>query len=191
MKARWPDGFRCPRCIGHVHCYVYGRRINRYQCRSCGHQATLTARLIMQFIKLPLTGWFMAFYLIGQSKHRISSLKLSRHLGINYAGAGFSITWFCGRCASMRRPIFCRERSGWMMSILAEIPWWQGRSLIGEQGGGRLTLDNAGHPRHVKLATVATFSVAAIGDWAQDSLAIGNEMISDDLPCLHAVNGAG
>ncbi len=27
---------------------VYGRRLKRYQCSSCGHQATLTAGTIMQ-----------------------------------------------------------------------------------------------------------------------------------------------
>ncbi len=27
-KARWPDGFRCPRCHGHGHGLVYGRRLN-------------------------------------------------------------------------------------------------------------------------------------------------------------------
>jgi transposase-like protein len=60
-KARWPDGFRCPRCGEHEHGLVYGRRLKRYQCRSCGHQATLTSGTIMQATKLPLTVWFLAF----------------------------------------------------------------------------------------------------------------------------------
>ena len=83
-KARWPDGFRCPRCHGEQHGLVYGRRLKRYQCRSCGHQATVTAGTILQATKLPLTTWFLAFYLIGQAKTGISSLELSRHLGVNY-----------------------------------------------------------------------------------------------------------
>ena len=33
---------------------------------------------------MPLTTWFLAFYLIGQAKTGISSLELSRHLGVNY-----------------------------------------------------------------------------------------------------------
>ena len=39
-KTRWPVGFRCPRCDGHDHGLVYGRRLKRYQCcqlRSSGH----------------------------------------------------------------------------------------------------------------------------------------------------------
>ena len=81
-KARWPDGLRCPRCNGHAHGLVYGRRLKRYQSRNCGHQATLTAGTIMQATKLPLTTWFLSFYLIGQAKTGISSLELSRHPGV-------------------------------------------------------------------------------------------------------------
>jgi len=83
-KARWPDLFRCPRSNYQEYGLVYGRRLKRYQCRSCGRQARLTAGTIMQATKLPLTFWFLAFYLIGQAKTGISSLELSRHLGVNY-----------------------------------------------------------------------------------------------------------
>lgn len=83
-KARSPNGFRCPRCGGHGHGLVQGRRLKRYQGRFCGHQVTLTAGKIMQAIKLPLTIWLQAFYLIGQAKTGISSLGLSHHLGVNY-----------------------------------------------------------------------------------------------------------
>ena len=38
----------------------------------------------MQATKLPPTTWFQAFYLIGQAKSGISSLELSRHLGVKY-----------------------------------------------------------------------------------------------------------
>jgi hypothetical protein len=56
-----------------------GRRLKRYQCSTCGHQATLTAGTIMQATKLPLTTWFLAFYLIGQAVKRHPLLVLWRH----------------------------------------------------------------------------------------------------------------
>jgi hypothetical protein len=83
-QIRWPDGFRCPRCDGSLHGFVCDRRLKRYQCRQCGHQATVTAGTIMDATKLPLTIWFLAFYLIGQTKTSISSLQLSRQLGVAY-----------------------------------------------------------------------------------------------------------
>jgi hypothetical protein len=46
--------------------------------------------------------------------------------------------------------------------------------------------DNAGHPRYEKLATVATFTFAAIADWAQDSLASGCKVICVVISCIRA-----
>jgi hypothetical protein len=54
-----------------------------------------------------------------------------------------------------------------------------------------VSLDEAGHPIHVKVAKVETFSFAAIADWAQDALARGCEVISDGLPCFRAVAEVG
>jgi hypothetical protein len=67
-NAPWPNGFRCPSCGGHEHGLAYGWRLKRYQ-------ATLTAGPIMQATKLPLTAWFLAFYLIGQAKTGISQVE--------------------------------------------------------------------------------------------------------------------
>ncbi len=86
-QARWPEGFRCPRCGGQGHGLVHGRRLSRYHCLSCRHQATVTTGTIMEATKLPLTKWFQAFYLVGEAKTGISSLSLMRMLGVNYRTA--------------------------------------------------------------------------------------------------------
>ena len=119
-KARWPDGFRCPRCNGHEHGLVYGRRLKRYQCRHCGHQATLTAGTIMQATKLPLTTWFLAFYLIGQAKTGISSLELSRHLGVKYDTAWLLHNKILQAMSEREEADFCGDRSSWMTLTSAE-----------------------------------------------------------------------
>jgi hypothetical protein len=54
-----------------------------------------------------------------------------------------------------------------------------------------VSVDDAGHPRYVKLATVATFSFAAIADWVQDSLVIRCDVISDGLACFRTVTEVG
>ena len=77
--------------------------------------------------------------------------------------------------------------------------------LGGEHNGGKpgrgsenkvpivaaFSLVEAGHPIHVKVAKVETFSFAAIADWAQDALARGCEVISDGLACFRAVAEVG
>lgn len=37
--------------------------------------------------KLPLTTWFLALYLLTQTKNNISALELMRHLGVGYSAA--------------------------------------------------------------------------------------------------------
>ena len=62
---RWPDAFSYPRCGGQDYGTVHGLHHKRHQCRQCRHHATLTACTIMVATKVPLTIWFLAFYLIG------------------------------------------------------------------------------------------------------------------------------
>jgi len=54
-----------------------------------------------------------------------------------------------------------------------------------------VSIDEAGHPIHMKVAEVETFSFAAIADWAQDALARGWEVISDGLACFRAAAEVG
>ena len=67
-KARWPEGFRCPRCGGAHYGVIHDRRRKRYQCKNCRHQTTLTAGTVFEATKLALTIWFQAIYMISQAK---------------------------------------------------------------------------------------------------------------------------
>ena len=69
---RWPEGFVCPKL----------RRL--YQCSACRTQTSLKAGTIFHKSKVPLTTWFLAIYLLTQSKNDISALELSRQLGVKY-----------------------------------------------------------------------------------------------------------
>src|SRR5574337_1078199 len=80
-RARWPDGFYCPRCSGSAHCVVVsgGRRL--FQCHACHRQTSLTAGTLFGSTKLPLTTWFLAMFLISRAKTGLSALELKRHIG--------------------------------------------------------------------------------------------------------------
>jgi transposase-like protein len=80
-QARWPQGFRCPRCAQDVCGRVRGRTHTLFQCPSCRHQTALIAGTVMQGSKLPLTQWFLAIYLVSQAKTGLSALALKRTLG--------------------------------------------------------------------------------------------------------------
>lgn len=86
-RMRWPEGFRCP-CCGDSRHTVFVRDSRRYwQCVRCRHQTSLRAGTIFENTKLPLTTWFLAIYLLSQSKNNVSALELRRILGVNYKAA--------------------------------------------------------------------------------------------------------
>jgi hypothetical protein len=84
-RIRWPSGFCCPRC-GHRSCFLIKTRM-LYQCTGCRTQTSLMSGTVFGCSKLPLTIWFLAIFLITQSKNGISSLALSRSTGISPTAA--------------------------------------------------------------------------------------------------------
>jgi ribosomal protein L37AE/L43A len=87
IKARWPDGFLCARC-GHTTAYEFKRHGLRYwQCGACRHQTSLRGGTVMEHSHLPLTKWYLAIYLVTQSKTNIAALALMRQLGISWKAA--------------------------------------------------------------------------------------------------------
>jgi hypothetical protein len=151
----------------------------RYQCRHCGHQATLTAGMIMQATKLPLTTWFLAFYLIGQAKSGISSLELSRHLGVKVDTA-----WLLHN--KILRAMADREEAYLLRGKIQIDDSYLGGELPGGKAGrgsenkipivAAVSLDEAGHPIHARITAVSGFSSEAIGTWAREHLAPGSQV---------------
>ncbi len=84
---RWPDGVRCPRCNGATISRIVER--DQFDCDSCRYQFSVTAGTIFNDTHLPLWKWFMAVYLIGESKKGISANQLKRTLGVNYRTAWY------------------------------------------------------------------------------------------------------
>ena len=79
-KIRWPHGPTCLRCgtIGIPELPVGGI----FQCASCHYQFTVTVGTIMHDSHLPLRKWFLAIYLMLESKKGMSANQLMRTLEI-------------------------------------------------------------------------------------------------------------
>src|SRR5712692_5468879 len=89
---RWPDGPFCPHCgeAENVH-RLRGKshRPGLFQCNSCSQAFTVTVGSIFERSHIPLRKWVLAFHLMAASKKGMSSLQLSRMLGITYKSAWF------------------------------------------------------------------------------------------------------
>ena len=82
FAARRPKGFRCLHRGYHKRCPL--RQRNVFQCIRYKHQASLIADIVFDNTKLPLTTWFLAIYVLTQSKNGISAMDLKRQLGVSY-----------------------------------------------------------------------------------------------------------
>ena len=76
---RWPDGFRCPRCVGRA---AWRLSSGRWECALCGRQASVTAGTIFHRTRTPLRLWFAAAWEMTSQKHGISALGIQRSLGL-------------------------------------------------------------------------------------------------------------
>ena len=86
---RWPQSIRCPKCSGERLSSILKR--DQYNCdsESCGYQFSVTAGTIFHDTHLPLTKWFLAVYMLCQSKKGMSAHQLHRMLRINYRTAWY------------------------------------------------------------------------------------------------------
>ena len=77
-ELRWPSGPTCPRC-DHASLSEISTR-DQYACGSCGYRFSVTSGTIFHDTHLPLVKWFMAAYLMVESKKGMSALQLKRTL---------------------------------------------------------------------------------------------------------------
>lgn len=88
---RWPDGVRCPRCGNASTSWIEKRHQHECNEASCRYQFSVTAGTVFHDSHLPLWKWFLAIYLVGESKKGISAKQLQRTLGTSYKTA-----WYLG-----------------------------------------------------------------------------------------------
>lgn len=177
-RARWPNGFRCPRCQGAAHCVLRGGTLKVFQCDACRHQTSLIAGTVFQGTKLPLSVWFLAIYLISQAKTGLSALALKRHLGVSYPTA-----WLMHH--KLMLAMASRE-DGYVLcgDVQVDDAYLGGERTGGKAGRGSenkvpfvaaVSLTDAGHPLRVKLNPVLTRGTSS---GPQRSMPV-----TDEVPC--------
>ena len=128
---RWPDGIVCIRCESPKISRSYTR--NQLICDACGYNFSVTAGTIFHDTKLPLPKWFMAVYLMGESRKGISANQMKRTLDVSYKTA-----WYlCHRIRSAMKP------DGELLSGVVEVDeTWVGgrRSGMGRAYKGNKTM---------------------------------------------------
>lgn len=191
FKVRWPGGFLCPECGGRRYSLVASRQL--YQCRRCRHQESLRAHTLLQASKLPLTTWFLAMYLLSQSKNGLAALALKRQLGVSYKTA-----WALKHklMQAMREREASRRLSGRVEVDDAYLggrhPGKRGRGAAHKQPFvAAVSTDTEGHPRRLVLSVVKGFRRRELESWGQAHLTADSRVVSDGLDCFRALAAQG
>lgn len=87
-ELRWPDGPECPRCEEPTTVSKISAR-NQFECDKCRYQFSVTAGTLFHDSHLPLWKWFLAVYLMCESKKGISAKQLQRMLKVSYKTAWY------------------------------------------------------------------------------------------------------
>ena len=191
FRYRWPDGFICPKCGGKGHCEISSRKV--LQCHRCRTQTSLIAGTIFSSTKLPLTIWFLAIYLITQSKDGVSSLNLARTLGVS-ANTALMLKHKLQQTMKERD-----DNQPLTEFILIDDAYWGGKKQDGKRGRGAtgkvpfvasISLSEEGHPIRMRMSKMSGFLKDEITSWSKKHLSPNSWVVSDGLNCFPGVKKA-
>lgn len=175
---RWKEGYICPKC-GSRH--GYRLRNGRYQCAQCCYQVSVTAGTVLHKTHLPLTKWFLAFYLVCVDKRGISALQLSRQLGMTYKSA-----WYLLK--RIRAAMGQRDAKHQLEGVIEFDDAYFGGPVRGKKRGRgtekakvfvALSLDSRGNPCHLKMHVTPNLKQASVRKFAQTAFAENSVIRSD------------
>ena len=127
---RWPEGVACVRCgdmdVGEV------ESRNQYCCRSCDYRFSVTAGTIMHDSHLPLRTWFLAIFLMCESKKGMSARQVWRTLGIG----SYKTAWYL--CHRVREAMGNDPLTGPTLVGVVEVD----ETMVGGKSRGENWRDN-------------------------------------------------
>jgi transposase-like protein len=85
----WPNGARCPFCEGSGR--ITARKDGFYRCNPCKKDFTVRTGTIFERSHVPLHKWIYAMYLLVTARKGISSLQLSKEIGVTQKTAWFML----------------------------------------------------------------------------------------------------
>ena len=86
---RWNGHVRCPHCGKHNITECKDQKPMPYRCKDCRKFFSVRFGTILEESKLPLHKWLMCMYLLATSRKGISSIQVSKELGITQKSAWF------------------------------------------------------------------------------------------------------
>jgi len=87
-NQRWNGNITCPKC-GSNKIGSFGKNVGYHRCNACKKPFNVKTGTIFENSKIPLCLWFLAIYFIITARKGVSSMQISKELGITQKSAWF------------------------------------------------------------------------------------------------------
>jgi transposase-like protein len=196
FNSKWSNGFICPKCGRGEYFNIKSRAL--YQCKSCNHQASVTAGTIMDKTRTPLRKWLLAMYYMSEDKRGISAAALKGKIK-----AAYQTAW--SMCRKIRYAMSERDKD-YKLTGIAELDeaFFGSPAEGGKRGRGTdktavfasVSLAGDGKPGYAKMK-VAEMDKGESADsgtavkFAEESIAKGSEIRTDGLNIYNTLKDNG
>src|SRR5881398_3498941 len=173
-ELRWPNGVTCPRCQSKSISNVIER--DQYDCNQCRYQFSATSGTIFHDTHLPLSKWFLAIYLMTESKKGMSALQIKRTLNVSYETA-----WYL--CHRIRAAM--REINSELLRAVVEVDETYADGHVRGKGRGYtgnkpIALGAVHRGGKIRLRIIPNATKAVLHKFIHDTTATATEAIYTD-----------
>lgn len=185
-EMRWPQERYCPHC-GSTKTYKFSSG-KLFKCGDCRKQFTAKIGTIFSDSKVPLSKWFMAIYLSTSLKKGISSMQLSRYIGVTQKTA-----WFM-----LQRIRYALEQTGGddlLQDIVEVDETYVGGKRQGKRGRGAEgktpVVGAAQRQGKVVAKAVSNTKTTTVRQVIRDNVKIGSRIVTDEYRSYNKTTNDG
>ncbi len=179
---RWPDGAVCPRCQSQSISRIYN--YNVFECNSCRYQFSVKSGTVFHDSHLPLRKWFVAVFLMVESRKGVSANQLKRVLKVSYKTA-----WYL--CHRIRGAVVVDNPVPLSKIIEVDETWVGGkRKNVGHgyKGNKVLVAGAAQRNGEVRLQVIDDRTREVLNEFIKKHIADNAEAIyTDDWPAYDGI----
>ena len=209
-RARWPDGFECPRCKTKGEPFRFANRPHVLRCRkrACHENTRLTAGTVMEKTHIPLSVWFWGAYLMTSQTQGMSAVQFQRQLGLSRFETAFQIlhklraamirtnqdliggedddhvevdeAWMGGKTRGKGHGVTDQI----LVSGAVEVRWRKGKSQLSKRRSGR-------YAGRVRLAVVPDRSRESLCGFVQNAVKPNTMVVTDGWRAYKGLEALG
>ena len=187
----WPNGPRCPVCgLGER---ITARKDGFYRCNQCREDFTVRTGTIFERSHVPLHKWVYAMYLLVTARKGISSLQLSKEIGITQKSAWFVLHRLREACGGDMTKLQGLMESTKPTSVglgrtnLESKKLKQGRGTVGKTAV--LGMKERGKGGRVKAVKIDAADTQTIQSVIVQNVEVGSVLHTDEAAVYQAMGG--